>query len=211
MRRVVGISIVCLFIIGSVLVMAGCGSGSPVTTAAPTSTTAASAPSTTASTASADTTTPPTAPQSSAPSGKPGSRGNPIPLNTKAAVGTWEITVPSADLQADAAVKSAPNYQTPDPGTQFVLVNLTATNTGTQQDSFANGLGYQIVGSKGDTFDTADLGLDKSIDGTDAVPNGGTVSGPLVFEVKSDQVDGATLWVAPSSAAQETGVFFALK
>ena len=67
------------------------------------------------------------------------------------------------------------------------------------------------MGSKGDTFDTADLGLDKAIDGTDAVPNGGTVSGPLVFEVMSNQIDGATLWVAPSSAAQETGVFFALK
>jgi hypothetical protein len=224
MRRVREISAVLCLPIGIVLIalvlfLGACGGTQPVTTAAPSSSTsvttvtsAGRVPPTTGSTAGGATTlTTGTGPASTGKSGEAGSKTNPIPLRTQAAVGDWKITVTSVELDADATLESAPGYQAPDSGNRYVLVNLDATYSGAYPDSFGNALGYQIVGSTGDTFDSAELGLSKAIENSDAITKGATVSGPLVFAVRSDVVDGATLWIAPASPGQETGSFFALK
>jgi hypothetical protein len=209
MHRVLGFFALFLLLLGAVLFVGACGTGSTTTTGPPASTGTSAAPmipaSTTTVAGSAAT------PTSTAQGGEVGTKGNPVPRGTGATVGNWKIKVTSTNLNADAAVKNAPGYQPPDPGTQYMVVNLQATYTGEQPDSFGNGVGARIVGSKGDTFDPADIGLDKSIDNSDAVGKGGSVSGPLVFEVSSTEIDGATLWMAPSSALEETGTYFALK
>jgi hypothetical protein len=209
MHRVFGFLALFSLISGAALLLGACGTSSPATTGSSASTGASAGPLITASTTT--TAGPATTPTSTAKSGEVGTKGNPVPLGKDAAVANWKIKVTSVALNADAAVKNAPGYQPPDAGSQYVVVNLDATYTGDQPDSFGNGLGYQIVGNKGDNFDSADIGLDKSIDSSDAVSKGESVSGPLVFEVSSDQVDGAILWLAPSSAQAESGTFFALK
>jgi hypothetical protein len=201
-----------LVVVAVAALLAACG-GSTAANTSTTSPAVTSAPATgsTTLTSASNATTSSTAPASIAKSGTPGSKASPIPLGTAAAVGDWKIKVTSANLKADAKLKSAPSYQAPDPGNQYVLLELDAAFSGLQPDSFSNGLGYQIIGSKGDTFDAVDLGLTKSIENTNAIVKGASVSGSLIFAVPSDQVLGATLWIAPSSAAQETGIYFALK
>jgi hypothetical protein len=201
-----------LLVVGIAVLIVGCG-GTTATTTSTTSPVVTTTPTTglSVSTSGNQRTTTSTAPPSSAATGAPGSKGNPIPFQTAATVGAWKIKLTSADLKADSTLKSAPAYQAPDPGSQYVLIRLDATYSGEQPDSFSNGLGYQIIGNRGDTFNAVDLGLDNSIEGTSAAVQGGSVSGSLVFSVPSDQLSGATLWIAPSSAGQETGVYFALK
>ena len=201
-----------VMLLGAVLILGGCGSSSPATTGASASTSVTEAPLITASTASTSTTAAAgTTPTSKATTGKVGTQENPVPLGKEGTVGNWKIEITSADLDADAAVKSAPGYQPPDSSSQYVLVKLDATYTGEAPDSFANGLGVQIVASNGDTFDSVDLGLDNSIQNSSALVKDASASGTLVFAVPSDQIDGAMLWLAPSSFQEEKGTFFALK
>lgn len=209
MHRVLRVFALFLLLLGAVLFVGACGTSSTTTTAPPASTGSSAAPMIPASTTTVAGSA--TTPTSTAQGGEVGTKGNPVPVGTAWAVGNWKIKVTSTDLSADAAVKNAPGYQPPDPGTQYVVVNLQATFSGEQPDSFGNGVGVRIVGGKGDTFDPADIGLDKSIGNSDAVGKGGSVSGPLVFEVSSSEIGGASLWMAPSSALEETGTYFALK
>ena len=138
------------------------------------------------------------------------SRENPAPLGTEAQVGDWTVKVVSANLNANTAVKGAIGYQDPAPGDQYVLVNLEATYNGDKTDSFLVGLTYQIVGSKGNTFPPAEIGIDKSIEDTNEVYKGATVSGALVFEVPSDQIDGAVLDMLPTISLNDS-TYFALR
>jgi hypothetical protein len=209
MHRVLRFSALLSLLIGAVLFLGACGGGSPGTTGSTASASASSAPVTTASagTTAASSTTP----TSAAAGGEVGTQGNPIPLGTEAVIGNWKVKVVSTDFNADAAVKDAPAYQAPDPGSQYVLVTLDAAYTGETPDSFGNGVGYQIVGKNGDTFNSVDLALDNSIENSNALVKDGSVSGSLVFAVPSDQTDGVTLWMAPSSAQEQTGTYFALK
>jgi hypothetical protein len=208
MHRAFGVLALLSLLVGAVLPLGACGSGSPTTTATSASTSAGglgTISASTTTTAAATTTT------SGATSGKVGTQGNPIPISTEAVVGNWKVKVTSVDFNADAKVTGAPAYQPPDPGSQYMLVELEATYEGAQPDSFTNGLAYQIVGSNGDRFNSADIGLDNSIENTNALEKGASVSGPLVFAVPSNQVDGAVFWMSPSSAVSQEGIFFALK
>jgi hypothetical protein len=209
MHRFLGFSAIVLLVVGLVVFLAACGGASPATT----STSAASAtslpPETTASTST--TAAAPSTATSAAKGGELGTKDNPIPIGKQATVGDWKINVVSADLNADAELKDAAAYQPPDPGNQYVIVVVDATYGGELPDSFSNGLGYQIVGKSGDTFDSTEVGLDNSIANSNAQITNGSVSGPVVFQVPSTQVDGAMLWMAPASAQTETGIYFALQ
>jgi hypothetical protein len=209
MRRALGSSVLFSLLVGAVLLVAACAGSSPATTAASASTSTVGSAMSTASTIT--TTTSRATTTSAVKSGKVGTEGNPVPIGTEAAVGNWKVKVTSADFNADAKVKNAPAYQPPDPGSQYVLINLEATYEGAQPDSLANGLAYQIAGGNGDRFNSVDIGLDNSIENTNALEKGASVSGPLVFAVPSDQIDAATFWMAPGSAVQQEGIFFALK
>jgi hypothetical protein len=179
----------------AVIAVVGCGHSPTAQTAATSAgsaTTQAKASSTTAAAANA------------------ASRENPVALGMEAQVGDWTIKVMSANPNANTAVQGAIGYQDPAAGNQYVLVNLEATYNGDNSNSFITGLIYQIVGTKGNTFPPAEIGIDSSIEDTNEVYKGASLSGPLVFEVPSDQVDSAVLEMA-STFSFDDSAYFALK
>ncbi len=144
-----------------------------------------------------------------------GTRENPLPLGTTAKVGDWEITVASVNLLANDAVAQANQFNSPPvAGSQYVMAALTAKYVGADSGTFWTDMSAKFIGSAGNTFDQGGSSyavVPTPITDTGETFPGASVSGNLVFEVPSDQVEGGALILEESISFDDTRTFFAVK
>ncbi len=141
-------------------------------------------------------------------------RENPIPIGQEAQVGDWKVKVVTATLDATSSIVDKDEFSDPPKdGSQYVLVTIDATYTGTESSTFWMDMTLKFVGGKGNTFG--------SPEGFAVPPNplwyveeafsGASITGDALFEVPSDQVSGGVLMVEPSLSLEESRVFFAVE
>lgn len=188
------------------LVLAGCG-GDEASSDSSTPAAAESAMSTEG--ASSTTTAAPAA--SAGGSAELGTRENPIPLGEEAQVGSWKVRVVGSTLDATQEVLGYNQFnEEPEPGKQYVLIEVEATRTGEDAAAFWVDMHYVFVGSGGNTFDAAPVSVPDSLSDTGEAYPGASIAGNLVFQVASDQVAGGALRLEEAFSFEETETFFAI-
>jgi hypothetical protein len=113
------------------------------------------------------------------------SQQNPIPLGTDVEVAAdWNVKVNSAELDANATVATANQFNTPQPGNQFVIVNVSITNNSDQPAEVFTNVKLSLLPPSGIAADTAFVaGVPGEIDPIAQMQPGATATGNLVFEV----------------------------
>lgn len=119
----------------------------------------------------------------------------PIPVGTAVEVAKgWDVKVDSAELNADATVAQGNEFIKPDPGNQFVLVNVSITNKSDQPAAAFTNVKLSLLPPSGVAIDTAIVAdVPNEIDPLAQLQPGVTVTGALVFEVPADAVNGSVL------------------
>lgn len=142
---------------------------------------------------------------------KQGTRENPLPVGSTAKIGSWEVTLVSVNLDADAAVKKANEFnEAPADGNKYVMANVTAKYVGEDSGTFWADMSYKFYGSGGNTFDSASVSVDNSItDAGETFPDA-SVAGNLVFEVPVDQLEGGAI-IFEETFTDGSRTFFAVK
>jgi hypothetical protein len=131
-----------------------------------------------------------------APAAEVGTRENPAPIGATVTGDEWTVVINSVTLGAPAAdaVAGANQFNdAADPGTEFIVVNYTATYTGTDADGSMPALvGVEYVTGAGQTVS----GLDKivvapepAIDTVSTLYSGASATGNTAIQVPSP-VDG---------------------
>lgn len=118
------------------------------------------------------------------------SQENPIPLGTEVEVAAgWNLKVNSAELNANASVSAVNQYFVPDPGNQYVLVNVTITNTSDQPGEPWTNLKVSLLPPSGVSKDPEILiDLPNKIDTMAQMQPGASVTGVVPFQVPSADV-----------------------
>lgn len=125
----------------------------------------------------------------------PSTRDNPVPLGTEIEVAAgWNLKVNSAELDANATVAAVNQFFTPDPGNQYVLVNVTITNTSDQPDEPWVNLKVSLLPPSGVSQDPEFLiGLPGELDTMAQLQPGASLTGVVPFQVPSSEIDGTVL------------------
>ena len=192
----VGISVVCaLLVLGSALSSGGSDSSSKENASAEIGeSTTSSVPATKApqstTTAPPKTTVPPTTTTkppttTTAPKPERSTQVNPIPLGTEVEVAKgWNLKVNYADLDAGATVTAANQFNSPEEGKKYVLVNVSITNTSDQPAAPLLNLTLSLLPPSGIAEDPAFVaGLSGEIDTMAQMQPGATATGVVAFEV----------------------------
>jgi hypothetical protein len=157
---------------------------------------------------------PPAAPPSFA-----GSRGNPIPLGTRApvAAGRWTIRIDSAEPDATQKILDAEPFDDPPPaGRQFFLVHVTAVFNGPGTAvAWEDLLGaLTAVGPAQIAYSQTDSGncgtVPNDVADVEQVFPGATVAGNVCWSVDAADAQGLLVfWL--DAATQQPSVWFALR
>jgi hypothetical protein len=120
---------------------------------------------------------------------------NPIPLGTDVEVAAgWNLKVNSAELDANATVAAVNQFFTPDPGNQYVIVNVTITNASDQPGEPWTNLKVSLLPPSGVSKDREILiGLPNEIDTMAQMQPGASVTGVVPFQVPSAEIGGTVL------------------
>lgn len=127
-----------------------------------------------------------------------GTRNNPYPIGSKITDGDWDLVVNSVTLDATQAISAANAFNdAPASGSQFLMVNITATYNGNDPDGKDPLVSVDYVTKDGNTID----GTEKLIvppdqfDMMKTLYEGASTTGNLAFEVPSATVGDGTLAV----------------
>ncbi len=157
-------------------------------------------------------TTPSTQTEPAEPSGD-GTREDPFSLGQAVPVGPWEIAVVEVNTDANDLIAQADAAnEPPKDGHQYVLVSVNAKYLGSGTGRFWTDMAYRFYGSLDNTFmngGTSDAVPPTPIAEAPEVLEGESVSGNLVSEVLSDQIDGGAVMMEYMS--DDVQVFFAVK
>ena len=123
----------------------------------------------------------------------------PIAIGTSVTVAKgWDVKVNSAQLNADAELKAANSFQTPDPGSQFVTVNVSVTNNSDKPASPLMNVKFSILPTTGIAIDDSFAAqVANEFSSTAQMQPGATATGVLVYEVPSALIAGAVLLGEP--------------
>lgn len=118
-----------------------------------------------------------------------GTRENPAPLGAPIEGGDWTVVINSVQLAATDIVLAANSFnEAPDVGTEYIIINYTATYTGEDPDGEMPAfVGIEYVTAAGVTVD----GLDKFVSGPDEIDtlstlySGASVTGNHSLQVPS--------------------------
>ncbi|MGX1703371.1 hypothetical protein [Microbacterium sp. NPDC055357] len=142
-----------------------------------------------------------------------GTRENPYPLGTTVTSDDWEVTINSVTLAATDTVIAANDVwnEAPDEGTEYIIVNYTATYVGDDADGeMAAFVGVEYVTASGTTVSGLDkivVAPDPVLDTMSTLYNGGSVTGNTAMQVPTPP-DGV-LAVRPGMLADK--VFYAIQ
>jgi len=120
---------------------------------------------------------------------------NPIPLGTDVEVAAgWNLKVNSAELNANATVAAANQFNKPEPGKQFVLVNVTITNRSDQPSAPFTNLKVSLLPPSGVAADSAfAAAIPGEIDTTAQMQPGASITGVIPFQVPTADVTATVL------------------
>lgn len=143
-----------------------------------------------------------------------GTKDNPLPLGTSARIGDWEVTVTDVVLNANDLIASTNEFNEPPvEGSQYVLVNVKGKYVGEESGTFWVDMAYKFLGAGGNTYDgTESMAVTPNpiMDAGETFP-GAEITGDLLYEVPSDQVEGGALIVEELMSFDDSRVFFAIK
>lgn len=145
------------------------------------------------------------------PAAEIGTRENPAPLGSAIESDDWTVTINAVTLGQQDAIVAANMFNEPaDAGTEYILINYTATYTGSDAEGGMPAfVGVEYVTAGGNTVDsTAKMVVaPDAIDTLSTLYEGASVTGNIVIQVPSP-VDGV-LAVRPGMIADT--VFVAIK
>jgi hypothetical protein len=128
-----------------------------------------------------------------------GTRDNPVPLGQPADVGEgWTAVVNSVNLKANEAVAAAnPINRPPVEGSVYVVANVTVTYNG-DAASDKTGVRFQALGAASNTVmdsggSSYAVAPDPSCIGVTEVFKGGSLTGNVVFEVPTADIDSVVM------------------
>ena len=126
-------------------------------------------------------------------------------------MGDWKVVVVSVTWNADTVVANHSEFNDPpEDGHQYVLVKVQATRTGEGPASFISDVYCTFLGSGGDVFDAVPQDIPDAIREAEDVETGSTLTGYMVFQVSSDQVNGGQLVMEAASSPDGSQVIFDL-
>jgi hypothetical protein len=155
----------------------------------------------------------PSTSEASAASGEPepaapaSSADAPIPLGTPTEVAAgWEMTVNSANLNADAVITAENQFATPEAGTHFVLVNVTLANKSDKPSASAFDVKIAMLPPSGVAVDSSiscSVYAGESLDRMAQMQPGSVQTGNLCFEVKAEEIATSLLLGEPQFTMDE--------
>ncbi len=142
------------------------------------------------------------------------SQSAPIPVGTSATVAKgWDVKVNSANLNANADMTAANEFNTPTAGSQYVSVNVSLTNSSDKPDVPFVNVKLTLLPKSGVAISTTFVaGVAGEIEPTAQMQPGATATGVFVFEVPTADVVGVVLLGEPEFTLDTTKdqKFFAL-
>lgn len=141
-----------------------------------------------------------------------GTRANPYPLGTAITQGDWTVTINSVNLDATSDLTAENMFNdAPDDGSVYILVNLTATYSGTDPDGDSAWTTVNYVTADGNTIDGLDkfLSAPDSFDSLTTLYEGASTTGNEALQVPADTAADGVLAVSPTMMGDK--VFVAVK
>lgn len=136
-----------------------------------------------------------------------------VPLGTPAQVGDYEVTVDSVELDANASVAAANDFNEA-PAGQYVVTQLTVTYTGTEEGMPGWDLSAVFHGSDARQYSDAECMAVLADDALDAptLNPGGTDTFQFCMDVPAEAIAGGQLSVEPTvSFDSDERVFYAVQ
>jgi hypothetical protein len=153
------------------------------------------------------------APAPSTPVAQPGSRPTQLPLGQRAEVGDYVVAVTSVDLDGDAVVEEA-NQFNDSPTGRYVIVEVDAQYVGDDEGNAFWDLSYVFNGTDSRQYSDSDCGAVLPNDALDAptLNPGGSASFQVCMDVPPSAIDGGVLFIEPLvSFDDEDRVYFAIR
>lgn len=125
-----------------------------------------------------------------------GTRANPYPIGTAITDGDWTVTINSVTLDGTEAVIAENMFnEAPAEGTQYMLVNVTATYNGDNQDGTIPMLNLEYVTVDGNTINSFDAMVvpPEQFDSTATLYPGASTTGNFSFPVPTATAGEGTL------------------
>lgn len=141
-----------------------------------------------------------------------GSRANPHPIGTAVSQGDWTVTVNEVKLDATQDVLEGYEFnEAPAEGNEYILVNITATYDGIDENGAIPLSTVEYVTKAGNTINTYDTFViaPEPFDQVSTLYPGASTTGNLVFEVPSKGASKGVLAVQPDMLGDKA--FVALK
>lgn len=119
----------------------------------------------------------------------------PIPLGTDTEVAAgWNLKVNSAELDGNATAAAANQFNTPEAGKQFVIVNVTITNASDQPGEPYINMKLSLLPQSGVAIDSSIMAMiPGEIDLMAQMQPGASATGNITFQVPSAEVAGTVL------------------
>jgi hypothetical protein len=135
-----------------------------------------------------------------------------VPLGVPAEVGDYTVTVDSVQLDGNALVAGANQFNDP-PNGQYVIVQLTTTYLGTEEGMPGMDLTAVFHGTDARQYSDSDCGAVLPDDSMDAptLNSGGSDTFQFCMDVPPAAIEGAQLSVEPTFAFDADPVFFAIR
>lgn len=144
-----------------------------------------------------------------------GTRDEPIPLGREAdAGGGWRVTVlGTVPDGTEEVLAENPFNEPPEDGSQFFLIRVSATFTGSGSASILGGLGFQAVGKSDVAYNSGDgCGVLPDALPSTEVFEGGTIKGNICFAVTEGDVESLLLFSdSYVTFADEDRVYYSLR
>jgi hypothetical protein len=156
-----------------------------------------------------------TKPGDSGPSKEGADKAKPIPVGTEIKVSSgWDLKVNSVEMNANDTLKKGNEFNAPDAGKQFVLVNVSMINKSGKPDSPLTNLKISLLPPSGVAIDSSfTSGVPDNCDVTTQLQPDAVYTCNEVFEAKAEEVDASLLLVEPQFAMDKSDAqrFFLLK
>lgn len=143
------------------------------------------------------------------------SASTPVPIGEARTVAKgWDLKVNSANLDADAVLAEANQFNTPQPGTKFVLINVSVTNNSDKPDSPLTNVKMSMLPSSGVAVDSTScmVSAPDRLDPMAQMQPGATATGNVCFQMKPEDIATSLFLAEPQFTMDEAEdqVFFAI-
>ena len=141
-----------------------------------------------------------------------GTRAHPLAIGSTISDSEWEVTINSVDLDAtDVIMAENPFNEAPADGNVYIMVEVTATYTGSNPEGETPWVTVEYVSAGGNSFASHDsmVVAPNSFDSLETLYEGASATGNISLEVPEDEIADGTLKVSPGLFSD--AVFFTVQ